>query len=203
MPTTIEEFDTVRITEFAVKFKDEEKAQPFGCVGTIEGESEIVAIIKRCEGVEKKRKPKVSKMTITISAHVRLAAQRRIFGISADGLKPGVYKYGADSIGDTFVLTAVGIDEFEDEEKLIAFSNCSANTGLTLSIENGAEEVAEIELEFTALVDDKRGIYYETYISELADEGKEEFITNWKTNFTPELVLAIPAETPEAPVETP
>ncbi|MED4699618.1 phage tail protein [Lysinibacillus capsici] len=195
-PKVIEEFDTVRITEFGIKFKNEETAQAFGCVGKLEGESEVTALIKKCEGVEKKRKSKVTKMIITLSAHVKLSAQRRIFGIKTDGLKPGVYKYGADSIGEDFTLTAVGVDEFEDEEKLIAFSNCSANTGLKLSIENGVEEVAEIELEFTALVDEKRGIYYEAYLSELADEEKDEFVSEWKTKFTPGLALAIPVETP-------
>lgn len=201
MAKNIEEFDTVRITEFGIKFKNDTEAQSFGCVGTLGGESEITPIVKRCEGMEKKRKSKVSKMTITLSAHVKLAALRRIFGISADGLKPGVYKYGADSIGEDFAITALAIDEFEDEQKLIAFSNCANDTGFKINIENGAEEVAELELTFTALVDEKRGIYYEAYLSELDDEGKTEFIQAWKTNFTPELALAgvVPPTQPETP----
>lgn len=192
MPTVIEEFDAVRVTEFGIRFKGDEEASVFGCVGKVEGTSEVSRIVKKCEGVEKKSKSKVTKMVITLSAHVRLDAQRRIFGIKTAGLKPGVYKYGSDSLGEDFALTALAIDEFEDEQKLIAFSNCSNNSGLTLTIENGLEEVAELSLEFTAMIDDKQGIYYEAYLAELEEATKAEFISNWKTKFTPELVLAIP-----------
>lgn len=191
MPVTIEEFDAVRVTEFGIKFKDDTEAQLFGCVGKIEGTSEVKRIVKKCEGVERKSKSKVQKMILSLSAHVRLDTHRRIFGIKTAGLKAGVYKYGADSIGEDFLLTALAIDEFEDEQKLIAFSNCSNNAGLTLTIENGVEEVAELSLEFTAMIDDKQGIYYEAYLAELEATGKEAFITSWKTNFTPELVLAL------------
>lgn len=197
MSKIIEAFDLTRITEFGIKFKGEEQAQTLGCVGSLSGESEVVPLVKKCEGVEKKRKSKVTKMTITLSAHVNLAAHRRIFGISTAGLKPGVHKYGADSIGEEFTLTAVGIDDFEDEQKLIAFSSCSSNTGLTINIENGVEEVAELEFEFTALVDENRGIYYEAYLAELDDEGKDAFIQTWKTNFTPKLTLGVPVTAPE------
>ncbi|MER2190622.1 MAG: phage tail protein [Solibacillus sp.] len=190
MAVTIEEFDAVRVTEFGIKFKDDDAASLFGCVGKVEGTAEVSRIVKKCEGVEKKSKSKVRKMVITLSAHVRLDAHRRLLGIKTAGLKAGVYKYGADSVGEDFTLTAVAIDEFEDEQKLIAFSNCSNNTGLTITIENGLEEVAELSLEFTAMIDDKQGIYYEAYLAELEAAGKDDFISSWKTNFTPDLALA-------------
>lgn len=198
MPTTIEEFDAVRVTEFGIKFKGDQDAQAFGCVGKIEGTSEVSRIIKKCEGVERKSKSKVTKMVLTLSAHVKLDTQRRIFGIKTAGLKPGVYKYGSDSLGEDFTLTALAIDEFEDEQKLIAFSNCANNSGFSLTIENGLEEVAELSLEFTAMIDDKQGIYYEAYLAELEEAGKEELISSWKKSFTPDLVLALP-DVPDTP----
>ncbi|WP_431030054.1 phage tail protein [Lysinibacillus sp. LZ02] len=187
----IEEFDATRITNFAIKFKGDEQASSFGCVGKIEGSSESVAIVKKCEAVEKKRKSKVQKMVLTLSAHVKVATLRRIFGIKNNGLKPGVYRYGTDSIGEDFTLTATAIDEFEDEQKLIAFSNCANNTGFKITVENGVEEVAELELEYTALPDVSNGIYYEAYLAELDEVTKEQFVSDWHSNFTPELVKAI------------
>ncbi|PTY77352.1 phage tail protein [Heyndrickxia sporothermodurans] len=190
MPTTIEEFDAVRITNFNIKFKGEQTAQSFGCVGQLEGETEMITIVKKCEGVETKSKSKPQKMTLSLNAHVKVAPLRSIFGLSNEGLKPGVYSYGSNSKSKDFVLTADVIDEFEDLTKLIAFPNCTSSTGLTLSIENGADEVAELELEFTAMVDDNKNCYYEALLDELADTTVAE---TWRTNFTPDLVKEVPA----------
>ncbi|PTY79620.1 phage tail protein [Heyndrickxia sporothermodurans] len=190
MPTTIEEFDAIRITNFNIKFKGEQTAQSFGCVGQLEGETEMITIVKKCEGVETKSKSKPQKMTLTLNSHVKVAPLRSIFGLSNEGLKPGVYSYGSNSKSKDFVLTADVIDEFEDLTKLIAFPNCTSSTGLTLSIENGADEVAELELEFTAMVDDNKNCYYEALLDELADTTVAE---TWRTNFTPDLVKEVPA----------
>lgn len=193
-PRIIEEFDTTKITQFGIRFKGEATAETFGCVGKIEGTSESTAIIKKCEGVEKKRKSKVQKMVLTLTAHVKKSVIQRIYGVNSEGLKPGVYRYGTDSIGDDFTLTALCVDEFEDEHKLVAWANCANNTGFKITIENGLEEVAELEMEFTALPDDKNGIYYEAYLAELAEEGKDAFVTSWHEEFSPDLTLAIPTE---------
>jgi hypothetical protein len=112
---------------------------------------------------------------------------RKIFGLSNTGLKPGVYSYGSNSKGLPFVFTGDVIDEFEDVTKLIAFPNCSSSTGLTLSIENGADTVAELELEFTAMVDDNKNCYYEAIVDELTDPADA---TTWRTNFSYDLVKA-------------
>lgn len=183
----VEEFDSVRISNFAIKFKKDQVAQAFGCVGSIEGETEMLTIVKKCEGVETKSKSRPQKMTLTLNAHVRVDPLRRIFGLSNEGLKPGVYSYGSDSLGEDFALTADVIDDFEELTKLIAFPNCSSSTGLTLNIENGADEVAELELEYTAMVDSNRKCYYEAFVDEVSDTT---VINQWHTNFTPELVKA-------------
>ncbi|WP_367590228.1 hypothetical protein [Heyndrickxia ginsengihumi] len=131
-------------------------------------------------------------MTLKINAHVQVAPLRKIFGLSNEGLKPGIYSYGSDSIGEEFVLTADAIDDFEDVTKLIAFPNCSSSTGLTLSIENGADEVAELELEFTAMIDDNNKCYYEAFISELDDPSLAD---QWRKNFSYDVVKAVETQT--------
>lgn len=188
--TTVEEFDSVRVTNLAAKFKDDEgEAIKFGCAGQMQGESEIQTIVKNCEGVQVKQKSTVTKMTLTVTAHVKVAVIRKIFGLSGAELKPGVYAYGADSKFGNFCLTADVIDEFEDITKLIAFPNCSSNNGFAFNIENGADEVAELEIEFSAMQDDFRKCYYEAIIDELEDPTLAD---TWRTGFTHELVAATP-----------
>jgi hypothetical protein len=185
MPTVVVDFDPVRITNFNLKFPEDEAAQPFGCVGKVDGETELLEIVKKCEGVEAKKISKPQKMTLKINGHIKVAALRKINGLSNTGLKPGVYSYGSNSISKEFCLTADVVDDFEEQTKVIAFPNCVSATGLTISVENGADEVAELELEFTAMVDDNKNCYYEALLSELEDAT---IATTWRTNFGYDLV---------------
>lgn len=190
MATIIQEFDAVRITNASIQIKRnavQEVGTKFGCIGEIEGETELKELIKKCEGVEVKRRTKPEKMNLTVSAHIPVQVARDVFGISNNNLKPGVYAYGADSIGSTFIFTADVIDEFEDITKLIAFSNCVSATGFKFTIENGSDELAELEIEFTALQDSNRKIYYEAFVDELNDPT---ILEAWHTAYTPELVEA-------------
>lgn len=185
MATTIQEFDPVRITNPGIKFDGETTSTILGCIGQIEGETEIYTVVKNCEGVQTKSKSKVRKMTLKLNAHVKVEPYRKLFGISSDNLKAGVYSYGKNSDVKAFTLTADVIDDFEEVTKLIAFPNCSSNTGLTLKIENGADEVAELELEFDAMIDVNGNCYYEAFEDEITDETLKD---TWRTNFTPDLV---------------
>ncbi|AFN39949.1 phage tail protein [Listeria monocytogenes] len=192
MATIIEEFDATRVTNVGTKFSEDATSIAFGCLGSIEGETELLELVKKCEGVETKKKTTPQKMSLTLNGHVKVPVLRDIFGLSNEGLKAGVYSYGADSLSKPFVLTADVLDEFEAQTKLIAFSNCVAATGLKITVENGADEVAEVELEFTAMIDDNRKCYYEAIISELDEADKDAFVKQWHTNFTPDMVIATP-----------
>lgn len=188
MATIIEEFDAVKITNVSIQFFENGLQKPgtkFGCVGKIEGETELTEYTKKCEGVEVKKITKPLKMNNTVSAHIPIKVARNLFGFSNKDLKAGVYSYGADSKGKRFVLTADVVDEFQDITKLVAFSNCVSATGFKLSIENGSDELAELEIEFTAMKDDNGQFYYEALVSELDDPKVEE---QWHQVFTPTLV---------------
>jgi len=189
MPTTITEFDAVSITNTSIQFINDNGTQvageKFGCVGSIEGETEMLEIIKKCEGIEAKKKTKPVKMTLTLSAHIPVAIARSYFGLTNTGLKTGIYSYGTLAKGKNFILTADVVDEFEDVTKLIAFSNCINTTGFKISIENAADEVALLEVEFSVLPDSLKNFYYEALVAELADAT---IATTWHSNFTPALV---------------
>ncbi|PKG23946.1 phage tail protein [Niallia nealsonii] len=191
MPTTIQEFDAVRISNASIQFFKDGIKQPgikFGCLGTVEGETEVQEIVKVCEGVTVKRKIKPLRMTVTVSAHIPVAVARTYFGLK-DTYGTKVYTYGTDSNGEKFIFTADVIDDFEDVVKLIAFSNCTDNTGLKISIENGADEVALLEVEFTVLPDELKQMYYEAFVDELTDAN---IASKWHSDFTADLVKGTP-----------
>lgn len=194
MARTIEVFDAVSVTNASVQFKNTttnsyEAGTSFGCIGSIEGETEVVNKALKCGADTKKQITKASKMTLkVVLASVPIAVARNVFGLSNDGLKEGVYSYGSMSKGKDFIFTADVIDEFEEITKLIAFPNASNTTGFKIqTIENGAEEVANIEFELTALPDSQGQIYYEAYEEQVTDASVK---TKWHTQFTRELVEA-------------
>ncbi|PID15602.1 phage tail protein [Sporosarcina sp. P34] len=192
MVNVITEFDAVAIKNASIQVYENNVAKegtPFGCVGSIEGETESKEIVKICEGIEVKKRTIPQKMNLTVSAHIPVQVARDIFGLSNEDLKKGVYAYGPTSKGKRFVFTADVVDEFEDEVKLIAFPNVSNNSGFQISIENGQDEVALLEMELTALVDSNDKFYYEALTAEVEDEAIK---TDWHTAFTPELVNAVP-----------
>jgi hypothetical protein len=188
MPTVVQEFDAVSIKNASIQFIKagvQQAGTKFGALGSIEGETEIIEIVKKVEGIEAKRKSKPVKMNMTVSAHIPVQVARDFFGLNTTGLKPGIWAYGTLSKGTQFVFTADVIDEFEDVVKLISFSNCSNSTGFKISVENGSDEVAMLELEFTALKDTLNNFYYEALVAELSDAT---VATQWHTQFTPTLV---------------
>lgn len=190
--TKVIDFDAVAIKNASIQFIKAGVATPgarFGCLGSVEGETEIKELIKMCEGIEAKKKVVPLKMTLSVSAHIDVEVARNLFGLKNEGLKPGIYSYGTDSKGLNFIFTADVIDEFEDVVKLIAFPNASNNSGLQIKVENGQDEVALLEMEFTVLADVNNKFYYEAFVGELTDST---IATKWHTAFTPELVKAVP-----------
>jgi hypothetical protein len=194
MAVVVETFDPVTITNASIQIigSDGVKAEgtKFGALGSLGGETTLRELIKREEGIEVAKRTKPEKMDLNVSAHVKLQVVRDIFGIKSEDLKPGVYSYGTDSKGKRFTFTADIVDEFEDETKLIAFPNCTTATGFTFTIENGTDEVAEMEVTLSAYPDDFKQIYYEAIVSSLDDPTIAE---QWHTKFDRTLVEAVPA----------
>lgn len=189
MATEIKEFDAMRVRNVAFQYGDN-KVDKFKCVGSIDGETEMRTIVKRCEGAIIKSRSTPISHSLTLAGYVPVNALRKTFGLSNDKLKSGVYSYGTDSKGANFCLTADVIDDFEDIVKLVAFPECVTSTGLTYSIDNDEDEVAYVELEFDVNPDSANQFYYEAFVAEVAEEIK----TQWHTNFKRELV----EEDPEA-----
>lgn len=172
------QFSLYKITNGHILFDGEEQAKKLGCTGELEVESEIKKVTKVCEGVPVQEAPRVTKMKLKFVGHVEKNVLVDIFGLNSDKLKTGVRGYGELSKGKKCTLTWDAYDLFETDTLLLAYPNVTIADGLKYKIKNGEDEVAEIDIEFTALKDEYGYIYYEAFGSE-ATEVKE----NWHKKF--------------------
>lgn len=190
-----EEFAPTEVKNVALQFHgDTNENIKFPCVGGISGETVLRELIRRCAGVEVGKKVKPEKGDLNLTGHVPIKIFRKIYGLSNEGLKAGVYSYNTSAKGAEFTLTADVIDEFGETTKMIAFPRVVSATGLRFNVQNGEDEVAEVELDFTAYPDGpKNDIYYEGFVDEVEDvEVKEK----WHTNFNFDLVKKEEVPTP-------
>lgn len=175
-------FDATRIGTIGFLFEGEATALASDCNGTISTETEVQTIQKKCGATIAKSISRPTEVTVTVEAHLPVEIFRRIYGIKADDqLKEGVYAYGGESQGENFTLTVEVIDDFETETKLIAFPKLGLSSGLTFEIENGADEVAYLEVEAKASQDELGNWYYEALPTEATTVDKTEWLTNFTT----------------------
>lgn len=159
------------------------------CVGSIEEELEVKTMTKNCRGVVAKTRTRgTGNGTLSISVHCPIELYRKLFGMSDDGLKKGVYAYGYNSRHPEFTLTVDVFDE-DGNEKLKAYPRCVIQSNMSRTIENGADEVAEIEIEVAVMPDDNDNGMYECLVSDLeGDEGNIK--SQWMENFNLDLIKA-------------
>mgnify|MGYP006939887801 CR=1 FL=1 len=188
------EFNECRITSAHVKNYDRktgalgtEKSQAMGCTGKFEATPEYKKVVKNCEGVEEKSVKKLVKLTGKLAIHMPMAIARIVYGLSSNGLKDGVYALGDTVETPDMLFTAKVVDLFTDEEKYISLPRISITSGFVKTIDNSSEEIAEVELEFSAYKDSEGKFYYEALASEIDDASVG---SKWLEDFTPTLVKA-------------
>lgn len=177
------DFEDYKIIEGTITI-DDELSTSFGCIGTLEGTSDISAVEKKCEGSVVKTVKKVNKVDVTLAGHPYTAVLRSVAGMTNEGLKEGIYGYGANIKAKKIVFTAK-IEDMEGNIKYIAFPNMDDVKGLTISVNNDVTEIEMKNFEFSALKDENKMFYYEALEKDLTDEDVK---SKWLTNFTPELV---------------
>lgn len=161
------------------------------CVGTFEDEAETLTVTKNCRGkVAKKRTTGTGSGTITISAHWPQALLVKLYDMGRDELVDGVAAYGRDNRHPEATLVAKVLDE-DGVVKYLAYPCVNANT-FARSIENGGEEVAEKEIEFSYMPDENGYGFYEAVENDLG-EDTNALKTKWMTAWTPELMKSSPA----------
>lgn len=182
MPWTGSEFE---LEEIGFKFEGAEAYEAVKCVGALEEEMTVKTVTKSCRGVvAKKRSKGTGEGTLKLTAHIPYAIYTAAYGMELDTLKEGVKAYGRNSIHKVFSLVGKVVDE-DNNTKFKAYPNCTITTGVVRKIENGAEEVAELELEIGVMPDEFGNGVYEAVEADITDEAVK---TTWMSAFTPALV---------------
>lgn len=177
------DFEDYKIIEGTIAI-DNEVATSFGCIGTLEGTSETETVEKKCEGSVVKSIKKVTKIAVTLTGHPYVAVLRNVAGMTNEGLKEGIYGYGADVKSKKIIFTAK-VQDMEGNIKYIAFPNMDDVKGLNIKVDNDVTEIEMKDFEFSALKDENKMFYYEALEKDLTDADVKE---KWLTNFTPALV---------------
>lgn len=183
-------FSEFEVKNTSIKFKSDEAAVKVGCVGTLEESMNSKTITKKCEGVVTKSVSRGDGTgELTMSLHMRYDLFLKSYGMVLTDLKDGVYAYGQNSRHEAFCMTCEVLDE-DGIKKLKAYPNCVITTGIARKIENGAEEVAEMEITVSVMPDDYGNGLYEAVVTDSLDES---ITSTWLTAFTPELVRTVSA----------
>ena len=182
MSTVFSEFEILQI---GIKFNSAEKYANIECIGSFEEGLNSKIISKKCRGVVKKKVVRGDGTgTIKVSFHCPYEVYTQAYGMKLDNLIDGVVAYGQNSRHEAFSMTCNVKDE-DGNQKLKAYPNCIIESGVSRKIENGAEEVAEIELEINIMPDDDGNGMYEALVEKLTDENVKN---TWMTAFAPDLV---------------
>lgn len=178
-------FSEYELKQIGIKFTEAETYESAECIGSFEDAADAKVITKKCRGVVRKKRVKgTGTGVMKISMHCPWNIYVKMFGMEQETLIDGVYAYGEHSRHKEFSMVQLVEDE-DGNEKLKAYPNCIIETGKATKIENGAEEVAEIEIEVAYMPDEFGQGSYETITSALTDENVKK---TWMTAFTPELV---------------
>ena len=180
--TSAEVYSYFEADQLAIKVAGDTSYTRDDCVGSIEVERETKTVTKSCRGVVKKKKTKpTGNGTITLRMHIKLGLYRRLHAMTNEGLQPGIYAFDNTLSMPEASLTARVKDE-DDNIMFLGYPRCKVEEINTLSIDNGAEEVAELEMKLSYMPDNYNKGEYQA----LADELTGDVLTadNWMTTFS-------------------
>lgn len=185
MPISQVVFSEAEVTKIGIKFKGTEEADVNKCVGTLEEEMETKTVTKKCAGIVSKSRTKgTGNGTVKLSLHMEQDVFATMYGMDKEAYADGIINYGRQSIHPVFCLTAEVHDE-DDNVKYKAYPNCCVQSGFSRKIENGAEEISEIEIEIAVMPDDDGNGLYEALEADLTNATIKE---QWLSNFTSTLI---------------
>ena len=178
-------YSPYEVDQLAIKVAGDTEYTRDDCIGKMTVEREAKTVTKKCRGVIKKRKTKATgNGTITLSLHCKLVLYRKLHAMTNEGLQPGVYAFDNTEAMPEFSLTA----RVKDEDDVImykGFPRCKIEEINAFEIENGGEEVAEIELKASFMPDDYNKGEYEGLEDEMT--GQVLNADNWMTDFSSEI----------------
>ena len=183
-------FSEYELREMGFKFDGSVTYQSANCVGSCSEELETKVVVKKCRGtVAKKRVSGTGNGTLSIKMHCPVEIYNAAYGMELDSLIDGVKAYGRNSVHKSFSVVQHVYDE-DGKEKFKAYPNCIMESGVKRTIENGAEEIAEIEMDISIQPDEYGNGMYEALASEITENTVK---TKWMTGFTPDMVQVVSA----------
>lgn len=185
-----EQFDNYEVTNGQFRKKTSGSlgtAAKLGCTGELSVEAEIKTVTKKCEGKTAKEVTMIQKLNGTFKGHMPVGVLRDVFGLTNQELKTGVYGYSTKSIGASGNLTFDVYDLGRENHKYIAFPNITFTGGLNFTLTNGSEEIAEVDVPFSAFADENNYFFYEGFESDITESSVK---TGWNKTFDSQLVKA-------------
>lgn len=174
-----------------IKIADEDSYSTMSCVGSSEEDLEVKIITKKCRGAIAKEKVKgTGNGTLTESLHVPRDIYNKMYDMNRPNLKKGVYAYGQNSSHPEFSITQKVLDE-DGVEKFKAYPRCVLESGPKRPVENGQEEVPELELTIKLLPDDNGECMYEALKSELDEEIAGKWLEHFDTSLVQSTVVPV------------
>ncbi|MCR2034151.1 hypothetical protein [Adlercreutzia mucosicola] len=190
LETVFSEYEVYRLNMIFPALAESEQPEvgTIKCIGTLEETSDVRKVVKKCRGVDAKVVTiGAGTGTLKLTLHMPWALYVKALAMDADkDLIEGVVAYGRKSIHPEFAMTAHVKDE-DGIEKYKAWPRCVVTNGPSRKVENGAEEVAEIDLELSFMPDDYDNGVYEALSANLKDDTVK---TGWLQGFTPDMVHA-------------
>ncbi|RDU22209.1 hypothetical protein [Anaerosacchariphilus polymeriproducens] len=178
-------FSDFELVTMGMKFLGETAYESTDCVGSCEESLNSKTVSKKCRGIEVKTRTKgTGTGELKISAHYPYDVRTTSLGMALADLKAGVMAYGQNSVHKVF-STVMLVEDEDGNQKLKAYPNCVVKEAPSIKIENGSEEVSEVEMTISFMPDEHGNGMYEAIVSQLTDETVK---TTWMTAFTPELV---------------
>lgn len=184
-------FSEFEVEEQHIKMADEDSYSTMSCVGSSEEDLEVKIITKKCRGAIAKEKVKgTGNGTLTESLHVPRDIYNKMYNMNRSNLKKGVYAYGQNSSHPEFSITQRVLDE-DGAEKFKAYPRCVLESGPKRPVENGQEEVPELELTIKLLPDDNGECMYEALKSELDEETAGKWLEHFDTSLVQSTVVPV------------
>ena len=178
------EFSEFECRKIAIKFEKENTYTEAGAVGSVEETMDSKTVTKKYMGVVAKTRTKgTGAGEIKLSMHMNYNMYKKTYGMELASLEDGVFAYGSGSVHPQFAMACEVVDE-DENIKYKAYPCCIVKDGLSRKVENGGEEVAEIELTVAVMPDEYGNGMYEALADGLGSEIKQK----WMTEFTPDLV---------------
>lgn len=178
------------ITKSYIKFTESVNSYSIDCMGSLSIKPNTKTLTKKCGNRVIK---KVVKGDGTAAGTLKIYMTRKmycdIFGLNISGLVTGVKAYGTESTHGHFSFTAIATDE-DGKKCFIALPDAVITSAPNIDVENGKEEIEEIELTLESFSDDRGLCLYEAMADEVLPTITED---KWLKSFTPDMVRSATA----------